>query len=81
MLSALLIIYIKVAYALNFLQAGQILCPNCLYAYWLSAAISLPDIRKSSGHIAQGFIIQLHPGEDSRLKEEGMGIKSEPQAK
>ena len=41
--------------------------------------ISPPDTRGSKGCEVQGFIIQLHVGEDARFKEENVGIKCEPQ--
>ena len=43
--------------------------------------IPLPDIRESSGHIVGGFVVKFHVREDPRFEEEGVGIKSEPQAK
>ena len=43
--------------------------------------IPLPTIREPGGDVTQGFIGQLHAGEDPRVKEEGVGIESKPQAK
>jgi hypothetical protein len=43
-------------------------------------AISLPDIRESKGRVVRGFVTQFYVREDSRFKEEGVGIKPEPQA-
>jgi hypothetical protein len=42
---------------------------------------SLPDIREPSGHVVRGFIEKFYVREDSRFKEEGVGMKPEPQAK
>jgi hypothetical protein len=70
----------KVAYAFDFPQGDQIPSPNCLDAYQLAMVISFPDIRESKGCVVQGFITQFHVGEDARSKEEGLGVKSEPQA-
>jgi hypothetical protein len=43
--------------------------------------VSLPDIRESVGPVFRVFITQFYAGEDSRFKEEGVGIKSEPQGR
>jgi hypothetical protein len=51
--------------------------PKCLDAYRLAMMISLPDIRKSKGGIAQGYIRLFHARENTRFKEEGVGTKSE----
>jgi hypothetical protein len=71
----------RVAYTPGFHQIGRILCTNCLYAYQLPMIASLPNIRESSGHVVRGFIAKFYTREDSRFAEEGMGVKSEPQAK
>jgi hypothetical protein len=42
--------------------------------------VSLPDIRNSI-IVVRRFIRQFDVGEDSRFKEESVGIKSEPQAR
>jgi hypothetical protein len=43
--------------------------------------VSLPNIRESSGYVVWGFIAKFYTREDSRFAEEGVGVKSEPQAK
>jgi hypothetical protein len=43
--------------------------------------VSLPNIRESSSHVVRGFIAKFYIGEDSRFAEEGVGVKSETQAK
>jgi hypothetical protein len=70
-----------VPYFFDFLQADEILCPNCFDAYQLPTILPLPNISKSSGHVAQGFIAKFYVWEDLRFKEENVGIKSKPQAK
>ena len=63
---------------MNVLQKDWILCPNCLDAYRLPMPIPLPDIRNTSGCVAQGFVREIYVREDLRVEEEGVGIKSEP---
>jgi hypothetical protein len=57
------------------------MCANCLYAHQLSMIVSLPNIRESSDHVVRGFVAKFYVGEYSRFTEEGVGVKSEPQAK
>ena len=40
--------------------------------------ISLPNIHESSGHVVWALIRKFYVWEDLQVKEEGMGIKSEP---
>ena len=65
-------------YPLDFLQAGLILCPNCLDAYWLPTMIPLPNIREPSGRVIRAFIGKFQVWEDLQTKEKGVSIKPEP---
>ena len=54
------------------------MCPNHLDTHRHSTMISLPNIRMPVDRAAQGFVTQLHVGEDSRFTEKSMDMKSEP---
>jgi len=41
--------------------------------------IPLPNIGEPGGSIVWGFITEFHVREDSRVTEEGVGVKSDPQ--
>jgi hypothetical protein len=43
--------------------------------------IPLPNVCEPSGHVVWALIRKFYIWEDLQVKEEGMGIKSEPQAK
>jgi hypothetical protein len=66
-------------YVFDFPQVGRVPCPNYLEAYRLPTIISLPGIRESVGCVIRRISAQFRVREDSRFKEEGVGIKSSPQ--
>ena len=70
----------RAAYAFDFSQRDRVLCPKRLDAYRLPMIISPPNVREPGENVVQRFIVQFYVGKDSRFKEEGVGVESEPQA-